>query len=206
MANIVETITSVAQQHGVDPILALATAYQESKLNPRAVGDNGTSFGLYQLHRGGQLGNHTPEWAFNPANNANQALSVMADVARDHPTWSPGQIAAASQRPANKAAYATNVNNWYRQIKSGQLKLNGGPQAPPPTGQPPPPGATPAGFGTGSMLGLPDPLGGAAFTALGKVLGWANLPNLFIRIFCGFLGVGFIAAGVFFFVTEGKSS
>ncbi|MGI8309047.1 transglycosylase SLT domain-containing protein [Saccharopolyspora hattusasensis] len=204
MANIVETITSVAQQHGLDPVLALATAYQESKLNPRAVGDGGTSFGLYQLHRGGQLGNHTAEWAFNPSNNANQALSVMADVAREHPSWSPGQIAAASQRPANRSAYATNVNNWYRQIKAGTLKLGGGEQVPPPTD--PTPGATQAFFPGAGLFGLPDPLSTAAAGVLAKFLNWTGLPNLFIRIFCGFLGIGFIAFGVYFFATEGKSA
>lgn len=106
-------IVKVATQLGVDPRLALAIAYQESGLDPTAVGDNGTSFGLYQLHRGGELGRNTEAWAFNPGNNAHRALSQVALVAKQHPNWSPGQIAAAAQRPANPTAYAASVNAIY---------------------------------------------------------------------------------------------
>lgn len=43
-------IVNIAQQEGVDPSLALAVAQQESGFNPSAVGDNGKSFGLFQIH------------------------------------------------------------------------------------------------------------------------------------------------------------
>lgn len=35
---------------GVDPQIVLNTARNESRLNPNAIGDHGTSYGLYQLH------------------------------------------------------------------------------------------------------------------------------------------------------------
>ena len=52
---IIQTVTSVAEQEGVSPALALAIMMQESAGNPQAVGDGGTSFGLFQLHEGGDV-------------------------------------------------------------------------------------------------------------------------------------------------------
>lgn len=107
-------IVGEAEKLGVNPRLALAIAEQESGMNPYAVGDNGTSFGLYQLHEGGELGSNTEQWAFNPTNNATRALSQVALVQKEHPNWSPGAIAAAAQRPANPTQYAASVNAIYR--------------------------------------------------------------------------------------------
>lgn len=41
----------IAKEEGVDPALALSIAQIESGFNPNAVGDNGNSFGLFQIHR-----------------------------------------------------------------------------------------------------------------------------------------------------------
>lgn len=109
----------MAASLGLDPRLAVADAMVESGLNPQAVGDGGTSFGLYQLHQGGELGSLTPSQAFDPATNAHVALSTMAQVAQAHPGWSPGQIAAAAQRPADPAAYAAKVDAAYQQLGAG---------------------------------------------------------------------------------------
>lgn len=43
-------IVRIADEVGVDPAIALAIAQQESGFNPNAVGDNGNSFGLFQIH------------------------------------------------------------------------------------------------------------------------------------------------------------
>lgn len=101
-------VASVAKELGIDPVTAVAVMLVESGGNNRAVGDNGTSFGLFQLHQGGELGNLTKEQAFDPVTNARVALS---EFQRQESKYSdPGQLAAASQRPADAANYAQKVN------------------------------------------------------------------------------------------------
>ncbi|PFE03933.1 invasion protein [Bacillus cereus] len=46
-------ITEISKQYGVPEWIPLAIADHETKFNRKAVGDKGTSFGLFQLHRGG---------------------------------------------------------------------------------------------------------------------------------------------------------
>lgn len=108
-----QVIYDIAVAEHVDPRLALADAQVESGLSPTAVGDQGTSFGLFQLHRGGELGNLTPTQAFNPSTNATVALSVFGAVSAAHPGADPGLIAALSERPANPTAYAQAVDAVY---------------------------------------------------------------------------------------------
>lgn len=47
---ITDYIVTESLVNGVDPQLILNTAKFESRLNPHAVGDHNTSFGLYQIH------------------------------------------------------------------------------------------------------------------------------------------------------------
>ncbi|MHB1701316.1 MAG: transglycosylase SLT domain-containing protein [Acidobacteriaceae bacterium] len=124
-SQIIKIIDGVAQAKGVTPTTAVADAYVESGLNPKAVGDHGTSFGLYQLHEGGELGNLTPSQAFNPRTNANVALSTMGQVQAQHPNWSPGAVAAAAQRPANPGAYAQQVNAEVTKLHGSTSGLSG---------------------------------------------------------------------------------
>jgi hypothetical protein len=111
---VVATIDRIALALGVPTALAEAQAQVESGFNPFARGDyvNGvpTSFGIYQLHRGGMLGSLTPEQAFNPDTNARVSLSSLAGVLKAHPEYSPGRAAAESQRPADKVGYAAKIN------------------------------------------------------------------------------------------------
>ena len=76
----VQGIARAAKQAGVDPIRALAIALEESGGNPRAVGDQGTSFGAYQLHQGGALGSMSPQSAFDPYTNAMAVLPSWAKL------------------------------------------------------------------------------------------------------------------------------
>lgn len=143
--DVVSIITSVANELGVDPKLAIAIAQEESGLDPTKVGDSGTSFGLFQLHQGGELGDLTPDQAKDPTTNARVALAEVAAVAKAHPDWSPGQIAAAAQRPTDPTGYATAVNSLYANptttstAASGSLAATGGggpivvPHSPPAT-------------------------------------------------------------------------
>lgn len=109
-------IDAQAQAYGVPPALAEADAIEESGLNPYAVGDDGTSFGEYQLHEGGELGNlpgtlaQQKLEAFDPTQNADIALRQIAAVYKANPNADPGAIAAAAQRPANQGAYAAAVD------------------------------------------------------------------------------------------------
>ena len=118
-AQVVQIIDQVAAQKGVNPNLAVATAEVESGLNPYSVGDQGTSFGLFQLHQGGELGSLTPSQAFDPTTNSQVALTEIASVASQYPYLSPGAIAAKAQRPANQAAYAQSVNAAYDALQAG---------------------------------------------------------------------------------------
>jgi len=114
----IETIIDTeALKYHVDPRLALAYILNESGGNPYAIGDQGTSFGLAQLHRGGELGSLTPQQAFNPQTNLDVSLSEVRGIEQSQPGLTdPGAIAAAAQRPANRAAYAATVDNIYRSL------------------------------------------------------------------------------------------
>lgn len=109
--SVAQIVEDVARQYGIPPAVALAIANQESGLNPQSVGDGGTSFGLFQLHEGGELGSHDSSWAFDPRNNAETALRVVASVRAQHPDWSWGQVAAGAQRPADQAGYAVAIDS-----------------------------------------------------------------------------------------------
>lgn len=55
-SGIEDYIRAAAIKRGIDPDVAVAVFTAESGLNPGAVGDTGTSFGVTQLHYGGGLG------------------------------------------------------------------------------------------------------------------------------------------------------
>lgn len=101
-------VANVAREMGIDPVTAVAVMLVESGGNHKAVGDNGSSFGLFQLHRGGELGNLTPEQAFDPVVNARVALAEFQRLESKYSD--PGQLAAASQRPADASNYAQKVD------------------------------------------------------------------------------------------------
>lgn len=109
---VVSTVMRTAEGLGIDPNLALAMMMTESKGDPRAVGDNGSSYGLFQLHQGGELGNLSPTQAFDPATNARVALTQLARVLQANPNIDPGQAAAMAQRPADRTGYASTVNGY----------------------------------------------------------------------------------------------
>jgi hypothetical protein len=107
-----QTVAGVATKLGVDPVAAVAMMLVESGGNAHSVGDNGTSFGLFQLHEGGMLtaAGLTSQQAFDPATNARVSLTSLAHQYAIGPDRSAGTIAAASQRPADPAGYAVRVD------------------------------------------------------------------------------------------------
>ncbi len=106
-------VADVARERGVDPVVAVAMMLVESGGRATAVGDGGTSFGLFQLHEGGMLtaAGLTPDQAFDARTNASVALKSYAhEWSKGHARRTPGQIAAASQRPADPVGYAAKVD------------------------------------------------------------------------------------------------
>ncbi|MCB0879529.1 MAG: hypothetical protein KDC46_11205 [Thermoleophilia bacterium] len=106
-------VAQVAREHGVDPVAAVAMMLVESGGNAGAVGDGGTSFGLFQLHEGGMLtaAGLQPQQAFDARTNASVALKSYAhEWSKGHERRTAGQIAAASQRPADPVGYAAKVD------------------------------------------------------------------------------------------------
>ena len=106
------TVAEVAREQGVDPVAAVAMMLVESGGNAHAVGDGGTSFGLFQLHEGGMLtaAGISSQQAFDPRTNARVSLASLAHEQAKGANRTPGEIAAASQRPADPAGYARRVD------------------------------------------------------------------------------------------------
>jgi cell wall-associated NlpC family hydrolase len=118
-AQIIQIITfvaaQIATQTGVDQnqlvAIAIATARHESGLDPNAIGDNGNSVGLFQLNIKGEGAGMTVAQRQDPTANTKIAVQQIANVMKQNPGMSPGEIAAAAQRPANPNAYAIEINN-----------------------------------------------------------------------------------------------
>ena len=122
-------VAEVAKEKGVDPATALASMLVESRGDNTARGDGNTSFGLFQLHQGGELpAGMSAEQAFDPRKNAEIALSVFAQHGG---IGDPGQLAAASQRPADPSGYAQKVDAALPEARQllAQIQQQGGTQA-----------------------------------------------------------------------------
>jgi hypothetical protein len=107
---LVAAIVRQARAAGADPVVMVATAMVESNLNWTAEGDVAaktglpTSFGPFQHHQGGALGDHTQAWAESEEAVAERARAFAAAGVRD------GAGAAAVQRPSDRPAYARKVD------------------------------------------------------------------------------------------------
>lgn len=109
------------RQYGIDPGLLIATTLVESTGRLDAVGDGGTSFGPYQMHRGGRLGSYTPQQAMDPWLSTREAAKEFAVFSkRGH---RGGALAAAAQRPADPGGYARKVD---AQLAAARAILGGG--------------------------------------------------------------------------------
>ncbi len=101
----------------------VATARQESGLNPSAIGDSGTSFGLFQHHIGGAGGTskESAQRYLNPRMSAKERAKWFKK-------WNitTGEGAARLQRPADPSGYARSVNN----LLSGKQQGASGLQTP----------------------------------------------------------------------------
>lgn len=131
-SDIFNAVHPIAQKDNVPDPIWETVASVESSFNPTAQGDNGTSFGLFQLHQGGQLGSLTQAQAFDPATNANTAMPYIASAwaalgpsfdasnatwweqfaaQSGHPGGAPGQAVTDAEAQKLQAAYAQNAGN-----------------------------------------------------------------------------------------------
>lgn len=94
-------IEQLARRYGVDPRAALAIASVEGGFHG-SVGDNGTSFGPFQLHEGGALPRgRGANWA-NSYAGINYAMQHIAQIARGlHGRQAVAAISSRFERPAN---------------------------------------------------------------------------------------------------------
>lgn len=126
-------IARMAQAHGLDPNAVLAVAKQEGLGG--GVGDQGTSFGPWQLHEGGALpqGIANPQqWAWSPA-GVTYALSRIANVAKGlHGSQAVNAIVSRFERPANPG----------KEIAGALAAYGGAPVVQPPAAMPVQPGRT----------------------------------------------------------------
>lgn len=115
-------IANQARALGLDPNAVLAIASHEGLGG--GIGDNGTSFGPFQLHEGGALPTSVPlsqaqAWAWSPA-GINYALGKMAGVAKGL-TGRQAVTAISTQfeRPADPAAEIADAMAHYGKIGAG---------------------------------------------------------------------------------------
>lgn len=96
----VQALLQYAPRSG-DPLAFIATALIESGLNPRATGDSGHSYGLFQLNDRGRLASYglTSQQAYNPSINARVSADEFSKFAAKG--LRGAQLALAAQRPSD---------------------------------------------------------------------------------------------------------
>lgn len=134
-SQIYNAVHAQAVQYGVPDSIWEDVAYIESGYNPNAIGDNGTSFGLFQLHIGGQLPaqyNNNPSAVFDPSLNAQIAMPDIAGAwnglkssfnpssqswwqsfaaQSGHPGGSPGQTVTDNEATKLQSYYVASNGN-----------------------------------------------------------------------------------------------
>lgn len=128
--DVVGIIVKRAIAVGIDPLIALALAKAESGLNPNAIGDNGASVGLFQLHERGQGAGLSVAQRQNPEINATTFLTkahadlykqlVAEGLAGDQLAATYGRLAEGSD-----PQFAQRYAQAYREIVAqyGQANL-----------------------------------------------------------------------------------
>lgn len=108
-ATAVQAIKTAAAKYGLDPAAMIAVSRVESGLNPRAVGDGGHAFGLFQFNNAGGIitGDPNPGKYLDPNYNAMEAARHIASIkgARQARGADAVRLIVNNfERPANKGA------------------------------------------------------------------------------------------------------
>lgn len=178
-------IAHTAQQAGINPNIPLAVAPHEGGFQG-AVGDNGTSFGPFQLHIGGALPAavaargtaYAKQWA-NSAAGIQYAVQHIASVVGN--TQGPGAVKLAVtnfERPAAQyvAGEVSKALNTYSQLL-GSTPSFPGPASVAPTPPVPPPAGSPQKAAGAPAKAAPQGIPLSLITALLQSSG-APLPPL----------------------------
>jgi hypothetical protein len=119
--NAIQAIQHAARQYGIRDWRALAAvANAESGLDPGSIGDSGSSFGLFQLHQGGALGNMSTSQArqyLDAYRNASFAARQIRALGVQHLTGHDliSAIVSRFERPANPSGEIARAYAWYQQ-------------------------------------------------------------------------------------------
>lgn len=123
--NAIQAIQRAARENGIRDWRALAAVGNaESSLNPGNIGDSGSSYGLFQLHRGGALGNMSDSQArkyLDAYQNASfaarkiKALGIHNLTGRD----AIDAIVRRFEIPANPSAEVERAWQWYQSQGKG---------------------------------------------------------------------------------------
>ncbi len=121
MASVTQLIRNYARRYGVDPRAALAVARTEGGLRTGAVGDQGTSYGPFQLHRGGALPRGKgAAWANSPAGIEYAIRSMSQSGARGLTGRSAIEaIVRNFERPADPGSEIARALGFYGSAGAG---------------------------------------------------------------------------------------
>lgn len=117
--NATQAIQAAAKKYGIKDWRALAAvSHAESGLNPGAIGDGGSSFGLFQLHQGGALGNMPTSQArqyLDAYRNAEFAARKIREMGIHGLTGRDAIHAFVTkfERPANPTGEIERAYAWY---------------------------------------------------------------------------------------------
>lgn len=158
-------VDQIFRNAGISTYAWTHNANRESGGNTRAVGDNGSSFGLFQLHRGGLLGNMSPQDAQDPVKAA-RVLAQEAWKQGVHQVKDPLAQAYAFTERVERPAAAVLAQVRKELLGSGAARPAA---SAPPTAVPPPtaptvkPSAAPTA--TAPLTGKPVPVPPSAVPA-----------------------------------------
>lgn len=176
-SNTQRVLAQLAKYPGLDPKAVLAIASHEGLGG--GIGDQGTSFGPFQLHQGGAYPSSAPQgeqaaqqWAWSPQ-GIDYALSRIASVAGGLKGLPAIQaISTRFERPANPSAEIADAAAHYGAPLPAGMQLGAAAAAPasavPTAAQPPKPPVQQTGLGSllaqavgnaNQAVGLPNPAG-----------------------------------------------